>query len=106
MVSLTTLAIIFKLSSKERRIPLVFSNFTELSPQDNGVLPSKLDIQYECFKPGDVLYFFAFDKKNSFQLTLKEKSNGCFFVIKIRIKEEIFENCGFLDREPDGTYRF
>lgn len=106
LVSLTTLAIIFKLSSKEKRIPLVFSNFRELSPQDNGVLPSNLDIQYETFKPGDALYFFAFDKKNSFQLTLKEKTNGCFFVIKIKIQEEIFENCGFLDKELDGSYRF
>jgi len=69
------------------------------------VLPSNLDIQYETFKPGDALYFFAFDKKNSFQLTLKEKTNGCFFVIKIKIQEEIFENCGFLDKELDGSYR-
>ena len=81
-------------------------SFYGLSCTENGILPSYIDQVFEGIKPRDILYFFGFDKKNSFQLTLKAKSDGCFFVVKIKIEDCVFENCGFLEKEEDGSFRY
>jgi len=83
-------------------IPPKQSSFHKLSPTENGILPSCLDALYETIKPRDIMYFFGFDKGNSFQLTLKAKSEGCFFVASVKIDGFVFENCGYLENDEDG----
>ena len=81
------------------------ATFTAVTPRHSGLLPSRLDTELERCRPGDTTYFFTFDRDNCFQLTLKMKSRGCFFLVKIKVGSFIFENCGYLEREPDGSFR-
>ena len=61
-------------------IPPKQSSFHKLSPTENGILPSCLDALYETIKPRDIVYFFGFDKGNSFQLTLKAEIRTGFLI--------------------------
>ena len=81
------------------------ATFTAVRPRHSGLLPSRLDTELERCRPGDTTYFFTFDRDNCFQLTMKMKSRGCFFLVKIKVGSFIFENCGYLEREPDGSFR-
>ena len=81
------------------------ASFTAVTPRHSGLLPSRLDTELERCRPGDTTYFFTFDRDNCFQLTMKMKSRGCFFLVKIKVGSFIFENCGYLEREPDGSFR-
>ena len=81
------------------------ATFTAVTPRHSGLLPSRLDTELERCRPGDTTYFFTFDRDNCFQLTMKMKSRGCFFLVKIKVGSFIFENCGYLEREPDGSFR-
>ena len=81
------------------------ATFTAVTPRHSGLLPSRLDTELERCRPGDTTYFFTFDRNNCFQLTMKMKSRGCFFLVKIKVGSFIFENCGYLEREPDGSFR-
>ena len=81
------------------------ATFTAVTPRQSGLLPSRLDTELERCRPGDTTYFFTFDRDNCFQLTMKMKSRGCFFLVKIKVGSFIFENCGYLEREPDGSFR-
>ena len=81
------------------------ATFTAVTPRHSGLLPSRLDTELERCRPGDTTYFFTFDRDNCFQLTMKMKSRGCFFLVKIKVGSFIFENCGYLERELDGSFR-
>ena len=81
------------------------ATFTAVTPRHSGLLPSRLDTELERCRPGVTTYFFTFDRDNCFQLTMKMKSRGCFFLVKIKVGSFIFENCGYLEREPDGSFR-
>ena len=81
------------------------ASFEGLSPVEFGLLPSETDKLYESFSPGDTWFFFGFDQTNFFQLTLKTKSKGCFFILKLRLFGKSLENCGFLQRELDESFR-
>ena len=81
------------------------ATFAAVTPRHSGLLPSPLDTELERCRPGDTTYFFTFDRDNCFQLTMKMKSRGCFFLVKIKVDSFIFENCGYLEREPDGSFR-
>ena len=69
---------------------------------ENGVLPSKADKVLDSWNPGNVFYFFGFDGEDLFQLTLKIRRTGGFFILKIKHKNFSFENCGQVEREYDG----
>ena len=81
------------------------ATFAAVRPRHSGLLPSPLDTELERCRPGDTTYFFTFDRDNCFQLTMKMKSRGCFFLVKIKVDSFIFENCGYLEKEPDGSFR-
>ena len=104
IVSLTTF-VVWKLSRRKRGSFKPLAQFDSVWPSDNGLLPSSLDGHNEDTKTGDTLYFFGFDSSNSFHLTLKKKTDGCFFLVKINLDGFHFENCGFLEQENDGSFR-
>ena len=97
--------ILWKLSRRKKGSFKPLAQFDSVWPCDNGLLPSSLDAQREETKTGDILYFFGFDSSNSFHLTLKKKTDGCFFLVKINLDGFHFENCGFLEEENDGSFR-
>ena len=104
IVSVTSF-VVWKLSRRKIRSFQPQAQFDSVWPSDNGLLPSRLDGDYEETNTGDILYFFGFDSSNSFHLTLKKKTDGCFFLVKINLDGFHFENCGFLETENDGSYR-
>ena len=104
IVSITSY-IVWKLLSRTKSTSHPPAQFNGVWPSNNGLLPSSLDKKYEESKAGDILYFFGFDSYNSFHLTLKKKTDGCFFLVKINFDEFHFENCGFLEEENDGSFR-
>ena len=97
--------VLWKLSRRKKGFFQPLAQFDSVWPCDNGLLPSSLDGQREETKTGDILYFFGFDSSNSFHLTLKKKTDGCFFLVKINLDGFHFENCGFLEQENDGSFR-
>ena len=104
-VILVTIIVSKFLKSKKKRQLQKNARFEGLSPAEFGLVPSQTDKLYESFSPGDTWFFFGFDQENFFQLTLKTKSKGCFFIVKLKVFGKTFENCGFLQRELDGSFR-
>ena len=79
-----------------------FADFYALNASENGVLPSKADKVLDSWNPGNVFYFFGFDGEDQFQLTLKIRRTGGFFILKIKHKNFSFENCGEVEQDYDG----
>ena len=109
---LTSISVIFvtiiltRLFKSKKKSPSQHrATFEGISPDEFGLVPSQTDKLYESFSPGDTWFFFGFDQENFFQLTLKTKSKGCFFILKLRLFGKSFENCGFLQRDLDGSFR-
>ena len=87
---------------KKRKTTFQSANFSSLSCESNGIIPSPTDKLLESWKCPDISYFFAGNKETLFQLTLKKKNGGCFFVVKFSHGNYKYENCGFLEEEIDG----
>ena len=79
-----------------------FADFYATSAEENGVLPSKVDKALDSWNNGDTFYFFGFEGEDLFQLTLKIRKTGGFFILKIKLKDFAFENCGHVEKEYDG----
>ena len=101
----TLLFYIFLFAKKKRKTTFESAEFGSFSCKSNGIVPSTTDEQLESWKCPDVSYFFACNRESRFQLTLKKKSRGCFFVLKFEHNDLEYENCGFLEEETDG-FRF
>ena len=61
-----------------------FADFYALNASENGVLPSRADKVMDSWNPGNVFYFFGFDGEDQFQMTLKIRRTGGFFILKIK----------------------
>ena len=92
----------FMFGKKRRKTNFQTAKFHSLSCKSNGIVPSSTDELLESWKCPQTSYFFASDKETLFQLTLKKKSRGCFFVVRFAVGNYKYENCGFLEDETDG----
>lgn len=104
LILLSTLLIFYFVGAGKKKRKTIFesANFTSLSCESNGIVPSPTDKLLESWKCPDILYFFAGSEQTLFQLTLKKKNRGCFFVVKFSHENYKYENCGFLEEEIDG----
>ena len=104
LILLSTLLIFYFVGAGKKKRKTIFesANFTSLSCESNGIVPSPTDKLLESWKCPDILYFFAGSEQTLFQLTLKKKNRGCFFVVKFSHENHNYENCGFLEEEIDG----
>ena len=101
---LSTLLIFYiaGVGKKKRKTTFRSADFSSLSSESNGIISSPTDKLLESWKCQDISYFFAGNKETLFQLTLKKKNRGCFFVVKFSHENYKYENCGFLEEEIDG----
>merc|ERR1712016_498440 len=96
--------LIFYMLKKKRKTTFQSAKFSSLSCKSNGIIPSSTDELLDSWKSAGphISYFFASNKDTLFQLTLKKKSRGCFFLVTFAHGDYKYENCGFLEEETDG----
>ena len=103
--SIITILLTTRIFKSKKRKSFKSASYDGLSPVDNGICSSSSDKLFEQFKPGQTWFFIGFDQRNSIQLTLKSKSKGCFFLIKLELFGNSYESCGYLEREADENLR-